>query len=141
MSAHRPREGRRKPFSLRIDRPAAGVVRIAIAGELEMARSAIVLEALKSAIDDPEKPAVVLDLTELTFIDTWGVHTAFDAGRVLTKRDGLGLMVVGGGLQVKRVFSLIHVSRVVHMAESLEDAVLEAGRFGETRTGTSLPRH
>lgn len=115
-----------RPFSIRIERPASGVVSVAVVGELDRACAPIVSETFRVALEDPDQPILVLDLTELDFIDSWGVSTASSAARALRKRDGSQLIVAGGGLQVKRVFSLIHISRVVHLVDSLEDALIVA---------------
>jgi anti-anti-sigma factor len=51
----------------------------------------------------------VLDLRDLTFIDTSGVHVILDAARA-ARRDGRRLMLVQGSPEVDRVIELTGAS-------------------------------
>lgn len=87
-----------KPFSMRIERPDQRVLSLAISGEMDRARNNAVLDAFQAAVDDPDLPTVILDLTELDFIDSWGLNTAFNTARAPRDRDGTQLIVWVQGL-------------------------------------------
>jgi anti-anti-sigma factor len=111
------------PFSLRTERPADGVVLVAIEGELDIQHSAEVRAALRDAVLSPGGEAVIADLTKLEFIDSMGLVALTDAARILERNDRAPLVVVGGGLQVRRVLELTGIDRIVDMVESADPAL------------------
>jgi anti-sigma B factor antagonist len=91
---------------------------VSLAGELDMAHAPLVAETL-DALADTSRP-VIVDLSELTFIDSSGIHA------ILRPRpqEGVIVLVCPPG-NIQRVLSVTKVDRVLKVYESL-DAALEA---------------
>jgi anti-anti-sigma factor len=91
-----------------------GPPRLALAGELDLA-TVPVLEKAIPALGSGD--ALVIDLRELEFIDSSGVHVLMrldDAAR----RDGWTLTLVRAGRDVQRVLDLCHVGDRVRIVDS-----------------------
>jgi anti-anti-sigma factor len=91
-----------------------GPPRLALAGELDLA-TVPVLEQAIPALGSGD--ALVIDLRELEFIDSSGVHVLMrldDAAR----RDGWTLTLVRGGRDVQRVLDLCHVGDRIQIVDS-----------------------
>jgi anti-sigma B factor antagonist len=86
----------------------AGTVRVAVAGELDMATVPELDLTLRHAQADAR--VVALDLRELEFIDSSGVHLLLAAGRRAREADGR-LLVGRDAAQIDRLFPLIGVDR------------------------------
>lgn len=106
-----PDEGRaeqleRVTFSLRSAREA-GVHTISLAGELDLATAGEVQRELER-VEATDARRIVLDLSELTFMDSTGVRLVVSANA--RSRDGDGrLELVRGPHNVQRVFELCGV--------------------------------
>jgi anti-sigma B factor antagonist len=75
-----------------------------LAGDLDVAQDERVRAALKEIFDDhPE--CLVLDLSELSFIDSTGIGVVI-AMKKAAERDGVRLVICRGPLAVQRVFEL-----------------------------------
>lgn len=93
------------PSVLRVDvHPQRDVVRVATAGELDLANSAA-LQAQLSELRDAGFQRVVLDLRELTFMDSAGVRLIFDEDR-LAREAGQRFSLIKGIAAVQRVLDL-----------------------------------
>ena len=89
---------------------------VTLAGELDMAHAPAVAETL-DALSDNERP-VIVDLTELTFIDSSGIHA------ILRPRPQQGVVVlVCPQGNISRVLSVTKIDRVLPVYESLDDAL------------------
>ena len=60
---------------------------------------------------------IVIDLSELEFIDSMGIHFVVTAHE-RAQRDGRGFRIVRGGPQVTRVFSLVGLDDVLPFADA-----------------------
>ena len=89
---------------------------VALAGELDMVHAPTVAETL-DALSDSERPMIV-DLTELTFIDSSGIHA------ILRPRPqhGTVLLVCPPG-NIHRVLSVTKIDRVLAVYETLTEAL------------------
>jgi anti-anti-sigma factor len=77
-------------------------------------------------------PLVVLDLRELRFIDSAGVHAILDAARDI-RRPGSELVIVRGPARVDRVLTLTKVDKQVAILDSFpprSDSSLQAEGVG-----------
>ena len=81
-----------------------GATKIVLAGELDMATTPILEEHLVRAESDGAT-TILIDLRELTFMDTTGLH-AFLAARERAEENGRKLLLVGAKEPVRRVFEL-----------------------------------
>ena len=80
------------PFTARVE-PGPRATTIALGGELDMATAPILEEHLVRAEADGVV-AILIDLRELTFMDTTGLH-AFLAARSRAEGKGRTLLLVG----------------------------------------------
>jgi anti-anti-sigma factor len=83
-----------------------------VVGDLDLAATPRLMEALR----DLEQKAclIVLDLREITFLDTAGVHAIVDAS-IGARRDGRRLLLVGASARVQRLFALTETSHQVEV--------------------------
>ena len=88
----------------RADSP--GVRRVTLSGELDMASAPELHEALSEAARDGV--AVILDLSQLEFIDSSGLHTILSAYDRLDEAN-CRLVLIAGGPQVQRIFEITDV--------------------------------
>jgi anti-anti-sigma factor len=87
---------------------------IRVAGELDLATSA----QLRDALHEAERRArrIVLDLRQLTFMDSSGVHVIVDANN-RARRSGGRLVLTRGPDSVDRLFALTGTAAVVDVVE------------------------
>ncbi len=108
--ASSPTTASRRPTSppfLCISKAGSCAAWVHVAGELDLATSSELDEALRYA--QLSVRLVVLDLRELTFIDSSAVHVILHAAR-RARRQGGRLMLVRGPSQVDLVFTLTGAS-------------------------------
>ena len=87
---------------------------VALAGELDMSTTSVLEEALK----DLDRPgAIVLDLADLTFVDSHGLRAIF--GYAATRE----LVLVRPHPHVARVLALTRSDRVLRIEDTLETAL------------------
>jgi anti-anti-sigma factor len=83
--------------------PGSAVAWVQVAGELDIATAPALEHALRDA--EPRARLVVLDLRELAFTDTCGVHVISQAS-INARRAGRRLILVRGPTQADRLFAL-----------------------------------
>jgi len=88
----------------------AGAAWVHVAGELDLATSPLLRRALRDA--QLYARVVVLDLRELTFIESTGVHVILDAAAGVRRGDGR-LILVRGPTHVDRALNLTDASSQV----------------------------
>ncbi len=107
------------PTDFGIDTIRAGTtVRLALRGELDLATAPALEAALTEAGADAR--LVVLDLRELSFLDSTGLRTVLQAD-ARARSDGHDLLVVRGPHAVHRVFTLAGVDGVVPLVDAPPD--------------------
>jgi anti-anti-sigma factor len=116
------------PFSTRID-SRNGVTNIALTGELDIA-SVPVLESLLTAADQDGARAIVVDLRDLSFVDSSGLHALVRAYR-RSEQGGRPLLLVGATPSTRR---LCEMTRTEFILDARGTAEL-LGRF----TGDGSP--
>jgi anti-sigma B factor antagonist len=89
-----------------------GSIWVDLAGELDLGASAELARTLQGA--QARSTLVVLDLRELTFMDTAGAHVIVDAG-ISARKAARGLIVARGPIQVDMVFTLTGTSEQVEL--------------------------
>ncbi len=89
--------------------------RIKLAGELDLSSRPLADEVLESA---SHAPKLVLDLSELEFIDSMGIQFVVTA-HARAARDGRDFTIVRGGPRVTRVFSLVGLDDVLPFADAV----------------------
>jgi anti-sigma B factor antagonist len=89
------------------DVSSAGGHRVLLAGELDIA-SAPILEAAITGLRDDGTRSIVLDLSELTFMDSTGLRAILAADK-LCNGNGHDLSLAGANGAVQRLFELTGV--------------------------------
>jgi anti-sigma B factor antagonist len=106
-------------FAVRIVDSPVGAATVALSGELDVATvpklEAALLEQLR------QRPAVVIDLSELSFIDSSGIGALLQAKRTA---DGVlrGVVVLDGS-QVDRIFGVAGIAEALPLFSSRQAAL------------------
>lgn len=97
--------GRALPFLCDLTSAGPSAASVKVAGELDLATT----PELKRALREAERlaPVVVLDLRDLAFMDSSGLHAILDASK-RARQAGRRLAVLRGPANVDRVFELTH---------------------------------
>jgi anti-sigma B factor antagonist len=94
------------------DVDADGEHTLVLAGELDIA-SAPILEATVASLCDNGSRAIVLDLSELTFMDSTGLRAVLAADK-LCSGNGQRFSLAGASGAVERLFELTGVTQALH---------------------------
>jgi anti-sigma B factor antagonist len=101
-----------EPLELAI-RPDRARVIVALRGELDLASTETVRPVVEQLYAD-DWPGIVLDLRELTFIDSTGLSLLLDAERTARRR-GATFAITNGSTDVERLLEIVgladHFSR------------------------------
>jgi anti-sigma B factor antagonist len=108
-------------FGLTIEELEHGIVRFALRGELDLAHAYTFDEELK-CVEEARPACVVLDLRELTFLDSCGLARLL-AARRRARRSGHRLLLVRGSAAVQRLFALSAVDEAFEMVNDLPVAL------------------
>ena len=111
-------------FGLMIEELDAGAVRIALRGELDLARAYTFDEELRR-VEDSRPTVVVLDLRDLSFLDSCGLARLL-AARRRARRNGHRLLLVRGPAPVQRLFALSAVDEAFEMVSEVPEALTAA---------------
>lgn len=103
-SAHRAQSTHMKLFDARISRRPTGGLSVTLSGELDLSTLDQLNEALDGSLDGTSE-LVVLDLRELTFLDSSGLRVMLGLHARLQDAGGR-LVLVRGPRRVHRVFEL-----------------------------------
>jgi anti-anti-sigma factor len=102
-------------------------------GELDIATT----PQLQSRLRGSEAQLVVLDLAELAFIDSSGVHAIVDAS-VRARQAGRRLIILRGPGPVQRMFALTLGASEVDIGEDVTHAGASTGSFQRSLVASSL---
>ena len=89
--------------------------RLKLAGEFDLAGRPLADDVLESV---NRAKQIVLDLSELEFSDSMGIHFVVTAHE-RAKAEGRAFTIVRGGPQVTRVFSLVGLDDVLPFADAV----------------------
>jgi anti-sigma B factor antagonist len=108
-------------FGITIEELEPGAVRFALRGELDLAHAYTFDEELRR-VEDLAPVTVVLDLRELTFLDSCGLARLL-AARRRARRMGHRLLLVRGSAAVQRLFALAAVDEAFEMVSEVPPAL------------------
>jgi anti-sigma B factor antagonist len=108
-------------FSLTVGQLAPDVVCVGLSGELDMSR-ALLLEQELRAVEDTGPSCIVIDLSELHFVDSSGLARLIAAHR-RSERAGWRLVLVRGSGAVQRLLSLSALDKAFVFVGRPEDAL------------------
>lgn len=97
-----------------------GLQLVGVAGELDTFGAAGFRDSL-SQLGGAER--VVIDLTDLTFVDSAGLHALFAATRISKDSGGEVVFVVPASSPVRRVIEIAQLADMAPVCESLEAAI------------------
>jgi anti-sigma B factor antagonist len=107
--------------SLNVERNSDGEVEVvAVSGEIDIASAPRLITGLNDAVGNCELP-VVVDLTEVGFMDSTGLALLLNAHRRLSRR-GKGFAVACEDGPVRRVFTITDMVDVLQVRPTLDEA-------------------
>ena len=106
-------------FSAYLVDGASGARRVKLTGEFDISGRELADEVLASVADAPK---IVLDLSELEFIDSMGIHFVVTAHQA-AEADGRKLTIVRGGPEVDRIFKLVGLGDVLPFEDAADPPV------------------
>lgn len=98
-----------------------GVAVVALVGELDAATSAE-LQAELARFAEGQATTVLVDLSELGFIDSSGLNALAASARSIEASGG-SLTLAGASAHIQQVFDIVHLATQVRIEPSVEDAV------------------
>ena len=104
----------------------AGVVVLALAGDLDLRGTTVLDPEIERACTDPEARTVVLDLRAVRFVDSSGLRSILLAQAALS-RAGRRLGLVRGSAAVQRVFAVTGMEEQLPFADDVEGAAAGGG--------------
>ena len=93
---------------------------MAVSGEIDIASAPRLITGLNDAVSTCEQP-VIVDLTEVEFMDSTGLALLLNAHRRLARR-GKGFAVVCADGPVRRVFTITDMVDVLQVRKTLAEA-------------------
>lgn len=114
------RSGSALGFHLLTSSPTAGVVEIAAAGELDLATSDLLREAVDVCCDRDGLRAVILDLRELSFIDSTGLRALWFA-RERAQDCGCELVLRSPSEAVRHLLKVTKLEKVFAVVDLHDD--------------------
>ena len=110
---------------VRIEREDQTVVAV-LKGEVDMSNAASVRLQIAESVT-PDDDALLVDLSELSFIDSAGLHSLIELGTVLEERRQRLLLCVPHGSTIERAIEIIGLPRAVSVHSDRAEA-MEAAR-------------
>lgn len=99
-----------------------GVLIASVDGEIDSSNAAELRLALSERLPSASS-ALVLDLSNVTYLDSSGVHLLFDLGRRLAARRQALRLVVPDGAPMRRVLELCAIDGVAPMDRELDTSL------------------
>jgi anti-sigma B factor antagonist len=103
-----------------------GIVVAVLTGEVDMSNAVSVRQQIAESVT-PDDDAVVVDLSELSFMDSAGLHAMVELGTVLEERRQQLLLCVPHGNPMERAIEIIGLPSAVSV-HSTRDEAMEAAR-------------
>lgn len=92
-----------------------------LSGEIDLSNARAIGSVVGGGVAN-DAVALVLDLSEVTYLDSSGVHLVFDLAQRLGGRQQGLVLVVPADSKIRRVLDLVNLEAVVPIARSLDDA-------------------
>ena len=113
------------PADVRFERED-GIVIAVLTGEVDMSNASSVRLMISEAVT-PDDDAVIVDLSELEFMDSAGLHSLVELSTVLDERRQRLLVCVPRGSTMERAVQILGLPRAVSVHASRDEAI-EAAR-------------
>lgn len=105
-----------------------------VVGEVDTSNARDVGAALDEAVANTAS-GLVVDLSELGFVDSSGIGVLFGLARRLTDRRQQLRLVVPDDSPIRRVFAVVRIDRLAPVHETVEEALAAMPAPGGARTG------
>jgi anti-sigma B factor antagonist len=106
---------------VRFEREEETVVAI-VTGEVDMSNAATVRQQIAESVT-PDDDAVIVDLSELSFIDSAGLHSLIELGTVLDERRQHLLLCLPPGSTIRRAIEIIGLPHAVSVYSDRSEAM------------------
>jgi len=93
-----------------------------LSGEIDIASAERLQDAILAETRSAEETGLVVDLSEVTFLDSSGVRLLFTVHRAMIERGRPMALVVPEGTPVASVLSIVEMSSVVWTAPTVDGA-------------------
>ena len=108
------------PFEIQVSFTPDALI-VSVTGEVDMGTAPRLAEAFEGA--SARTRLVVVDLTDVSFVDSSGLNALLQSQRALAER-GLSLRIVAPTTGVvRRVFEIANLTEPLHVVESRDDAL------------------
>jgi len=114
--------------TLTLSRPLPGVVVVAIRGDLDLATHATVRACLEEQRRDARLAHLVIDLTEVNFLQSVGIAVLADTQQTMPAHQQLALLGVEDNHLVRHVLNLAGVLPRFTTLETVDDLADASGR-------------
>jgi len=106
---------------VRFEREDQTVVAV-ITGEVDMSNATTVRQQIAESVT-PDEDAVIIDLSELSFIDSAGLHSLIELGTVLMERRQQLLLCLPPGSTIRRAIEIIGLPHAVSVYSDRSEAM------------------
>lgn len=107
--------------SVRLEREERVALAV-LSGEIDMSNATAVRHEI-AAFVTPDDDAVVIDLSELEFIDSAGLHSLVELGNLLSERRQLLFLSAASGSHVERALEIVGMRNSVPVHPSRDEAM------------------
>ena len=98
-----------------------GAVVLSVSGDVDLANEAL-LRAQLNAVIETGKHLIVVDLQDLRYIDSSGVHALLDANHTLA-HDGRSIVLAAVPPMVRRILEIVGLEQMIPVFPTVETAV------------------
>jgi stage II sporulation protein AA (anti-sigma F factor antagonist) len=94
-----------------------------LSGEIDIASAERLQDAILAEARSAEESGVVVDLSNVTFLDSTGVRLLFTVHRGMSEQGRPMAIVVPDGTAIASVLSIVEMASVIWMAPTVEAAI------------------
>ena len=109
-------------FELRLSQAAETLV-VEVVGEVDMATAPELAQAIDAEVLNESVRRVVVDLTDVTFLDSSALNALVHGQRELTERKIVFRVVSPADQNVRRIFEIAQLAVPLGVVDSLDDAL------------------
>ena len=109
------------PFELRVDR-SQGATRIALVGEVDIAVRETVRDAVTDALSERPAPELVIDLREVTFMDSAGIGELVACHKRAVEKSGT-IKILKPNEKLLDLFTITKLIEIFDIYENEKDAL------------------
>lgn len=109
-------------FELRLSQTAETLV-VGVVGEVDMATAPELAQAVDAEVLNESVRRVVVDLTDVTFLDSSALNALVQGQRELTERKIVFRVVSPADQNVRRIFEIAQLAVPLGVVDSLDDAL------------------